>query len=104
MHTYDKVSVTSVFSCLRFAKKCDTPQITTFWRALTYCTHDSYQEITSTTSSELLGNIFNLNNQNDPIEKFTSIEQLLNASKIDISDIIQWFEFHVWFASRNQQE
>ena len=61
---------------------------------MTHCTHDTYHETTSTTTSEVFGNLFDDYDQSKvEIEKFTDIEELLNASKIQIEDIVHLFQF-----------
>ena len=61
---------------------------------MTYCTHDTYHETTSTASNDLFGNLFDLDDQpKEKVEKFTDIEELLNASKIEIEDIVHLFRF-----------
>ena len=60
---------------------------------MTYCTHDSYQEDTETTTSEVFGNLFQNDQPTVKPDKFTNIEEVLNATKIEISDILRLFEF-----------
>ena len=49
--------------------------------------------MTSTTDSEVFGNLFQIDKPAEKYEKFTNIHELLNASKIGISDILHSFEF-----------
>ena len=60
---------------------------------MTYCTHDSFQEDTETTTSEVFGNLFQNDQPTVKPDKFTNIEEVLNATKIEISDILRLFEF-----------
>ena len=66
--------------------------ITNFYDTLHYCLEDKVTDESETTTSGQFGNLFDAYDY-DSFEKYKSLEDLINATKIDITDILKSFTF-----------
>ena len=66
--------------------------ITYFYDTLCYCLEDKVAVESETTTSGQFGNLFDAYDY-DSYEKYKNIEDLMNATKIDISQILRSFTF-----------
>lgn len=71
-----------------------TGDVNTFYNALLYCVEDQVKDgIKTTTDSNAFSNMFDVYDYDNSYEKYQSLEELLNATRLEIFDIVSSFKF-----------